>query len=149
LGEYTFNEILKIVYHKMRLETDEKLINKIISRNVGGERNIIVRGIPIWLKSLVLYFKYYSEGADQYSGVVTNLGRVELPEAISDRIDYFIISPPPPNKKLKINCGVAGYGDTLAMSFGNITKSRDFERRYLQFLTSQGIGVRVTKKKNV
>lgn len=149
LGEYTFNEIVKIVYHKMRLETDEKLINKIISRNVGGERNIIVRGIPIWLKSLVLYFKYYSEGADQYSGVVTNLGRVQLPEAIRDRVDYFIVSPPPPNKKLKINCGVVGYGDKLAMSFGNITKSRDFERRYLQFLTRQGIAVRVTKKKNV
>ena len=149
LGEYTFNEIIKIVYHKMRLETDEKLINKIISRNVGGERNIIVRGIPIWLKSLVLYYKYYSEGADQYSGVVTNLGRVELPRAISDRVDYFMVSPPPPNKKLKLNCGVVGYGDTLAMSFGNITRSRDFERRYLQFLTGQGIAVRVTKKKNV
>lgn len=149
LGEYSFNELLKIVYHKMRLETDEKLISKIISRNVGSERNILVRGIPIWLKSLVLYFKYYSEGANQYSGVVTNLGKVELPEAISDRIDYFMISPPPPNKKLKINCGVVGYGDKLVLSFGNITKTRDFERRYLQFMTKQGITIRVTEKKIV
>ena len=146
LGGYSFNELLKIVYHKIRLETDEKLISKIISRNVGGERNIFVRGIPIWLKSLILYFKYYSEGANQYSGVVTNLGKVELPEAMSDKIDYFIVSPPPPNKKLKINCGVVGYGDKLVLSFGNITKTRDFERKYLQFLTKQGINIRVTNK---
>ena len=36
LGKYSFEEILKIVYHKMQVETDEKLINKIISRNVGS-----------------------------------------------------------------------------------------------------------------
>lgn len=149
LGAYSFNELLKIVYHKMRLETDEKLISKIISRNVGGERNIIVRGIPIWLKSLVLYFKYYAEGANQYSGVVTNLGKVELPDTIRNKIDYFKVTPPPPNKKLKINCGVVGYGDKLVLSFGNITKTKDFERRYLQFLTKQGISILVTKKKDI
>ncbi len=147
LGEYSFDELLKIVYHKMRLETDEKLISKIISRNVGGERKLFVRGIPVWLKSLVLYFKYYSEGANQYSGVVTNLGKVEMPESIREKIDYFIVSPPPPNKKLKINCGVIGYGDKLVLSFGNITSSREFERRYIQFLTHQGIRIRITKSK--
>jgi NRPS condensation-like uncharacterized protein len=149
LGEYSFNELLKIVYHRMRLETDEKLISKIISRNVGGERNIIVRGIPIWLKSFVLYVKYYSEGANQYSGVVTNLGKVELPETISNKIDYFIVTPPPPNKKLKINCGVVGYGDKLVLSFGNITRTKDFERRYLQFLAKQGVYIRLTKKRYI
>jgi len=40
LGNYSFDEIIKIVYHKMQLETDEKLINKIISRNVGIESTI-------------------------------------------------------------------------------------------------------------
>lgn len=147
LGEYSFDEIIKIVYHKMQLETDEKLISKIISRNVGGERNIVVRGIPIWLKSLILYFKYYSEGANQYSGVVTNLGKIELPEAIRSKVDYFAVTPPPPNRKLKLNCGVIGYKDKLVLSFGNITKSREFERKYLQFLTHQGIEVSLTKNR--
>ena len=146
LGKYSFDEILKIVYHKMQLETDEKLISKIISRNVGGERNILVRGIPIWIKSLVLSLKYYTEGTNQYSGVITNLGKINLPESIQDKIDYFAVTPPPPNKKLKINCGAIGFGDKLVMSFGNITKTREFERRYLHFLTQQGLKVRITKK---
>ena len=143
LGNYTFDEIVKIVYHKMQLETDEKLINKIISRNVGGEKKMFVRGIPLLLKSLVLYFKYFSEGANQYSGVLTNLGRVDLPKAIVDNIEYFLLSPPPPNKKLKINCGVIGFQDKLVLSFGNITRSKELERKFIHFLVQQGIKIKL------
>lgn len=143
LGSYSFDEIIKIVYHKMLLETDEKLINKIISRNVGGERNLFVRGIPLILKNLILYFKYYSEGANQYSGVLTNLGKINLPDAIHDKIDYFVLTPPPPNKKLKINCGVVGFQDKLVLSFGNITKSKEFERKFINFLVQQGIKIKL------
>jgi NRPS condensation-like uncharacterized protein len=146
LGKYSFDEILKIVYHKMQLETDEKLISKIISRNVGGERNYFVRGIPIWIKSLILNLKFYTEGANQYSGVLTNMGKINLPESIQGKLDYFAVTPPPPNKKLKINCGVIGYGDKLVLSFGNITKTREFERRFLHFLTQQGAKVRIIQK---
>jgi NRPS condensation-like uncharacterized protein len=144
LGSYSFDEILKIVYHKMQLETDEKLINKVISRNVGSERKLLVRTIPLLIKSFILYFKYYSEGVNQYSGVITNLGKITPISEISNKIDYFTLTPPPPNRKLKINCGVIGFQDKLVLSFGNITKSREFERRYLSFLVQQGIKVKIT-----
>ena len=143
LGLYSFDEIVKIVHHKMELETDEKLISKIISRNVGGERNVFVRSIPILLKSLVLYTKYYAEGANQFSGVVTNLGNTKVPDAIADQINYFVITPPPPNKKVKINCGVIGYKDKLVLSFGNISNSKEFERRFLRFLVEQNVKVKI------
>nr|WP_320118937.1 hypothetical protein [uncultured Marinifilum sp.] len=146
LGKYSFEEILKIVYHKMQVETDEKLISKIISRNVGSEKKILLRGIPLWLKSLVLHLKYYSEGANQYSGVVTNLGKVDLPPSISNKVDFFAVTPPPPNKKLKLNCGVIGYGNKLVLSFGNISKSKDFEQKFLHFLSQQGINVKLKNK---
>jgi NRPS condensation-like uncharacterized protein len=107
LGHYTFDEIIKSVYHQTKLETDEKLINKIISRNVGSEKKLYIRGIPLFLKSLILRIKYYSLGTSQYSGVLTNLGKIDLPENTGRLIDHFIMTPPPPNKLLKINCGVA------------------------------------------
>jgi len=145
LGHYTFDEIIKIVYHKIQLETDEKLINKIIARNVGGERKIIVKGIPLFLKSLLLNYKYYSMGANQYSGVVTNIGKINLPEAVEKKIDHFILTPPPPNKKLKINCGIAGFKNNLVLSFGNITISKEFEKKFLNFLVQQRINVKLSK----
>eukprot|EP01029_Cantina_marsupialis_P003287 TRINITY_DN1310_c0_g3_i1.p1 TRINITY_DN1310_c0_g3~~TRINITY_DN1310_c0_g3_i1.p1 ORF type:complete len:435 (+),score=1.42 TRINITY_DN1310_c0_g3_i1:14-1318(+) len=146
LGTYSFEEILTTVYHKMQVETDEKLISKIISRNVGMEKKVLLRGIPIWLKSLILHIKYYSEGANQYSGVVTNLGKVELPHSIRNKVDFFAITPPPPNKKLKLNCGVIGYGNKLVLSFGNISKSKKFEQKFLHFLSLQGINVKLKNK---
>jgi len=145
LGHYTFEEIIKTVFHKMQLETEGKLINKIISRNVGSEKKLFVRGIPLFIKSMILYFKYYSLGISQYSGVLTNLGKVKFPSEISKSIEYFVLTPPPPNKILKINCGVIGFNDNLVLSFGNITKSKEFERKFLKFLVQQGIKVKLTK----
>src|SRR5690606_19200600 len=70
LGQYSFDEIMKTVHHMMRLETDKKLINKIIARNVGAERNIWLRNTPLFIKSLILYFTYSIAGTSRYSGVI-------------------------------------------------------------------------------
>lgn len=139
LGHYTFEEILKTVFHQMHLETDEKLINKNISRNVGSEKNIYVRSIPLFIKSLILKMKFNSLGTSQYSGVVTNLGKVELPPETGDMINYFILTAPPPNRLLKISCAAIGFGDKLTLNFGNITNTWEFEEKFLHFLKEQNI----------
>ncbi|MFO8235223.1 MAG: hypothetical protein R6U04_07460 [Bacteroidales bacterium] len=143
LGHYTFDEISRRVYHQIRLETDEKLISKNISRNVGSEKKIYVKSIPLFIKSLILKAKYYSLGTSQYSGVLTNLGLVKLPAGIEAMIDHFIITAPPPNKMLKVNCGVIGFNDKLVLSFGNITKSKMLENKVIEFLKSQDINATI------
>lgn len=52
LGHYTFDEVVKTVYHQMTLETDKKLIGKMISRNVGGEKHPLIRGDRFFSKRL-------------------------------------------------------------------------------------------------
>jgi NRPS condensation-like uncharacterized protein len=143
LGDYSFEEIVKRVYHVMQLETDKKLISKIISRNVGAERNILVKNIPLFIKSLILHFKYKSAGTNLYSGVITNLGKIDLPAEVSDLIDHFVFIPPPPDKTLKVNCGVAGFRDKLVVSFGNITQSKELEQRFFKILVEHGIPVKM------
>jgi len=91
--------------------------------------------------------KYYSLGTSQYSGVLTNLGKIEIPDETGNLIDYIIMTPPPPNKMLKINCGVAGYGKKLTLSFGNITQSGEFEEKFLQFLSGQNISAEIITTK--
>ena len=142
LGQYTFEEILKTVYYQMRLETDKKLISKIISRNVGGERKPLVRILPLFMKSLFLS-RLYKMVSKQYSGVVTNLGLIELDPHLHPFVDKFIFIPPPPNNELKINCAVAGFNDELILTFGNTTVSKELERQFLTFLTSKGISVKL------
>jgi NRPS condensation-like uncharacterized protein len=144
LGHYTFEEILKIVYHQMHLETEKKLISKMISRNVSGEKNSFIRSVPLFLKSLILS-KLYALGTSQYSGVVTNIGKIDLGPEINNLINTFIFIPPPPNKILKVNCAVAGFDNKLVLTFGNITTSKELERQFLTFLTAQGIPVKLMK----
>jgi len=146
LGHYSFDEIVRRVYHQMRLETDKKLINKNIARNVGAERKIYVKSIPLAIKSFILKTKFYSLGASQYSGVLTNLGKVKLPEETEKMTDYFIFTPPPPNNLLKVNSGIIGFGDKLILSFGNITKSIELEERIFKFLENQGVQINFTNQ---
>ncbi len=144
LGAYSFEEIIKTVHHLIQLETDKKLINKMIARNVGAERNILLKNTPLFIKSLILYMAYSLAGTSQYSGVITNLGRVSL-GAADKFIDHFVFVPPPPNKTLRVNCGVLGFDDNLMISFGNITRSKELEREFFRFLVTQGITVKIVK----
>jgi len=139
LGYYTFEEIVKKVHHQMALEKDQKLISRTISRNVGSEKNRMIRTIPLFIKSLILQTQYYSLGANLYSGELTNLGRLDLSPALNERIESFTFVPPPPNKALKIDCGVIGFQDKLVLTFGNITRTTNLEQRLLQILSDQGI----------
>ena len=97
----------------------------------------------MFIKTLILYFKYKSAGPNLYSGVITNLGKIELPETVHHLIDHFLFIPPPPDKTLKVNCGVAGFGDKLVLSFGNITRSRELEQRFFKTLVDHGIAVKM------
>lgn len=142
LGTYSFEEIVKTVHHIMQLETDKKLINKIIARNVGAERNVWLKNTPLFIKTLILYLTYSIAGTSQYSGVITNLGKVSF-GAADNLIDYFAFIPPPPNKTLKVNCGVLGFDNSLVLSFGSVTESRELEREFLVFLVKQGIPVKL------
>lgn len=145
LGTYSFEEITKTVHHLMQLETDKKLINKMIARNVGAERNILLKSTPLFIKSLILYLTYTIAGTSLYSGVITNLGKVSLGQEADAHIDHFVFIAPPPNKALRVNCGVLGFGGSLVMSFGNITRSKEFEREFFRFLVKEGINVKIIK----
>jgi len=139
LGYYSFREILKKVHHLMQLEKDEKLISRTISRNVGSERDKILRSLPLFVKSMILQTQYYNLGANLYSGELTNLGKIDLSPGLNDRIESFTFVPPPPNKALKVDCGVIGFKDKLVMTFGNITRTKAFEQRFLQTLSREGL----------
>lgn len=144
LGKYTFDELIKIVYHQMQLQTDKKLINKMISRNVGSERNLFIKSMPLLLKSLVLS-RVYIQVAEGYSGVLTNLGKIDFSPEINNLIKRIIFIPPPANEIVKVNCGVSGFDNKLILSFGSIAGSNQLERYFFSYLTSQGIPVKIEK----
>src|SRR5690606_14372153 len=107
-----------------------------------AERNILLRNTRLFIKSLILHFTYRIAGTSRYSGVITNMGKDSLGPSAESLIDYFIFIPPPPNKVLKVNCGVIGFGDKLVISFGNITLSTALEREFISLLIAEGMHIR-------
>ncbi len=148
LGHYTFDEILKTVFHQMQLETDVKLINKILSRNVGSERNMIIRAIPLFIKNPVLRMNFKKMGCSQYTGVLSNLGGIVFPPPMAEHIESVMVIPPPPNKLTKVSCGMIGYNDQITITFGNITCSRELEKHFFRFLTRENIPVSIIYNRN-
>lgn len=147
LGHYSFDELLKTVYHQMRMETDKKSVNKILSLNVGGERNVLIRSIPLFVKTFVMRKLYYAMGSTQYSGTLTNMGVIDFPEQMAKQIDYLLLTPPPANKLLKLGCGIICSNDKLVISFCSSVKTKEFENRFVQFLVKEGVKVRITTNK--
>jgi NRPS condensation-like uncharacterized protein len=145
LGSYSFEDIARSVHHVIRLETQPLRIGRIIRRNVGKERNLLIRILPVFIKKLFLYMAYHTYGSGLNTGVLTNLGNLKLPPEMAMHAEAFTIIPPPPNKKIKINCGVASYGEKMRITFASIAATRELEKGFFRFLSSEGIEVRLIK----
>lgn len=143
LGSYTFEEILVIVHHYMQSETSTKKLDRIIARNVGGEKNLAIRFLPLFLKKFALILAYRKFGIDQFSGIFTNLGAITLTGGMEKYVKSISLTPPPPNKGIKISCAVVSCKDTMNFIFANITVSNEFERLFFKFLQNEGINIRI------
>ena len=143
LGEYSFEEITSVVHHYMRLETDKRQIKRIIRRNVGSEKNLMVRAIPLFLKVPILTIAYKSFGPPLYSLILTNIGKVEIPDDCSKYITRFRFVPPPPDPKLKMSSALISYKDKLVLCFGNQSNSFEFEKEVIRFLQNEGLNLKI------
>lgn len=142
LGHYSFEEILQIVRQTMLTQTNEKAISRYLSRNVGGQRNWFVRIAPLAFKKLLMPFLYTRMGEALYSGTLSNLGLVKLPQGMAQEVDRvdFMVGNNPLNKN---GCGVCSYGDQLIINFSRITTHAEVERLFFTRLIKMGIPVRI------
>jgi NRPS condensation-like uncharacterized protein len=147
LGEYTFEEILKIVNYQLQSGADVKQISRFLSQNVGHEKSIFIRILPLFIKSMVISAVYRRLGSNQCSGIMTNLGRVKLPEEMEDLIDSIELVPTPPNTHVKISTAMVSFRNKLYLNFSNISGSTIFEMYFLKHLTESGIPVKILNNK--
>lgn len=142
LGEYTFVELLKRVHHSLQIQINRKELGRQVSRNVGGELNPFVRIIPLFLKDIYLNGLQSRLGEKCYSGVLSNLGSVIIPEEAKPFIKSFDIIMVP-NHVMKKNCAVLSYGDDLKINFSSVVECRELERLFFTKLVENGIPVSV------
>ena len=142
LGRYSFEEICQVVRHKMGLEVNAKTMSKMIAANVSSERSFIVKIMPLFIKNAVMKAVFDAVGERKSSLSLSNLGRVELPEAMKPyvaRMDFILgIQATAPH-----NCGVLSFGDNLYINFIRNIREPELEAHFYRVLRDMGLTVEV------
>lgn len=147
LGTYTFQEIVTSVHHQLGISSELKQISRFLSQNVSYEKLFFVRILPLVIKKLAIAAVYRGFASKRFTGIVTNLGVINLPDEMSDLIDGFELIPPPPNPKIKVGAAIVSFRDKLRISFCNITESNELERLILKHFVNEGLNVRILNNK--
>ncbi len=142
LGAYTFEEILHEVHHSMQGQVTAKSISRQIRRNVGAERNTFIRHVPLFLKVPVKRMLYTWRWGTRYTTVLSNLGRVTLPEELDTHIERFEVASNP-SAAHGIACALIGHREHLYISFSSIVVGTGLERAFFTRLRRMGVPVRV------
>ena len=139
LGPYDFDEIVRKVHHQLQAEMDAKLLKKQIMRNLRGELNPVARLLPLPLKAVVLasVFGAYER---QHTASLSNLGKITWPGTWGEEVQEVDFTPPP-SPHCRVNAGVVSVGDTLSVTFGNLSMDAAVERAFFTRLRRQGLTV--------
>ena len=142
LGEYTFQEICKVIRHKMGTEITAKHMSTVIATNVNDERNPLVRLIPLPLKNVVMKAIFNSVGEKKSCLTLSNLGQVKVPEIMAGYIKRFdfILGV---QASAPYNCGMLSYADTVYISFIRNIRDAELERHFFAVLKELGLSAMV------
>lgn len=147
LGEYTLEEICKVVQHKMGTEFTAKQISRVIATNVNDEKNPLIRLIPLPIKNAVMKAVFDSVGEKKACLSLSNLGQIKVPEIMKDYIQRFdfILGV---QAAAPYNCGMLSFGDTIYLNFIRNIKEPELERHVHAVLRDLGLPVTVESNRN-
>ena len=147
LGDYTLDEICKVVRHKMGVEFTAKHMSCVIATNVNDEKSLLVRLIPLPIKNLVMKAVFDSVGEKKSCLSLSNLGQVRVPavmEPYIERFDFILgVQAAAP-----YNCGMLSFGDTFYINFIRDIKEPELERHFFAVLQELGLSVTVESNQN-
>lgn len=147
LGEYTLDEICKVVYHKMGTEFTAKHMSCVIATNVNDEKNPLVRLIPLPIKNAVMKAIFDSVGEKKSCLTLSNIGQVKVPESMAKyikRFDFILgVQAAAP-----YNCGMLSFGDTIYINFIRNIKEAELERHFFAVLQELGLSATVESNQN-
>ena len=145
LGEYSFEEICRIVHHHMGSEITEKKMRAFIATNVSSETNPLLKIVPLFLKNPVMKAVFNAVGERKSCLSLSNLGAAKLPEEMApyvERLDFILGV----QSRAPYNCGAISWGNSLNINF--IRNIREPELEYSFYLRLRELGIPVTVQSN-
>jgi NRPS condensation-like uncharacterized protein len=131
----------------MGLDFTKKHMSSVIAKNVGDEKNPLVRLIPLPIKNLVMKAIFDTVGERKSCLTLSNLGKIELPEIMYQYIERmdFILGV---QASAPYNCGMLTYGDTVYINFIRNIRDAELERHFCLVLRDMELPVTVESNRN-
>ena len=147
LGEYTFEEICRVVKHKMGTDFTAKQMSRVIATNVGDEKNPLVRLIPLPIKNAVMKAIFDSVGEKKSCLSLSNLGQIKVPPVMGQYIERFdfVLGV---QAAAPYNCGMLSFGDTIYINFIRNIKDAELERHFHAVLRELGLPMIAESNRN-
>ena len=141
-GEYSFDEICKIVAFQMGIEITEKHMRAKFTTNVNSEISPIIKIMPLFIKNFVMKSVFLAVGERKSTITFSNLGMASVPDVMKDYITRFdfVLTP---QATCPYNCSAISYGDTLYFHFIRNTVEAEYEMQFYRVLRGLGIPVKV------
>ena len=142
LGEYTLEELAKIVHHRMALDITEKNMAARIYTNVHDEERLLLKLTPLFLKNIVMKMVFLAVGEKKSTLSISNLGQVKLPSPMDEYVDRldFVLSV---QSHAPYNASIISYRDNLNLSIIRNIKEPRLERALYSVLRECGVHVKV------
>lgn len=137
-GPMTFAEILSEVRGQKRLFLNARRLTTRIAANVALEDNLAIRCLPIFIKRPAINIINRLKGENYCSQVLSNLGNIELPEAMAAHVrDLDFMLGRTRQRSGSVAC--LSYGDRLNLHFSRRIVEWDFESAFQQQMAAMGL----------
>lgn len=140
LGDYTLEEVVRIVHHQAGLEITPKRMQARITTNVRTEQIALVKVLPLFIKNIAMKMVYNLVGESKACLTISNLGRIQLPEEMHryvNRCDFVLGAQVQQHN----NCAVLTYGNTLYINFTRDIKEAKLEYMFFKYLRKLGLHI--------
>ena len=142
LGDYTHEQICSLMHHQLAYETMPQRMAGRVAKNVGLQKNLLIRLIPLPLKRLCMRAVYALSGENKGCLNISNMGVVRLPKEMVpwvERFEFIIgVQLSYPN-----NCSVVTWQDKTYVSMIRGIQESELERLFFSRLVELGIPVEI------
>ncbi len=130
------------IHDSLARDMDKQLLSDKIATTVRGEKFMLFRLMPLFLKKIVFNVGNVFFGKNKRTATFSNIGIVDLPEDMRAHVRHvhFTIGA---NPKSPFTMTAASTFGELCISFVRAFGSTDIERRFARYLTDLGIDVSV------
>ena len=141
-GEYSLPELCRQMTHQLAAEAVPQKMAAKIAANVDPQRSLLLRLMPLPVKTFVMRLVYSARGESGGCLNVSNLGAAAVPAAMEpyiDRFEFIIgVQYTYPN-----NCSVLSYGGKTCINMIRSIRESELERLFFSRLVELGVPVEI------